>query len=192
MEKLSNAEAGLKKGVAYKKRVYIVIEETNFSQWQLIRKIRWLFGYVGKRPGKKGRVNFKNLWRHKLGTKHLQHTYCPISQKDNETWSVSRLRNNFFKGHAENEVSRLVSNKLCKISDFWSRDMLNFDFLKKGLGLVSLPHFWEKYFWCYILLTDQILLSDCFYFLRHLRYWGIYNFRVIKSSQVFWCYKPSY
>ena len=32
MKKLSNAEAGLKKGVAYKKRVYIVIEETNFSQ----------------------------------------------------------------------------------------------------------------------------------------------------------------
>ena len=29
----------------------------------------------------------------------------------------------------------------------------------------------EKYFSCYILLTDQISLSDCLYFLR---YWAIY------------------
>ena len=32
-------------------------------------------------------------------------------------------------------------NKLCKTLDYWSRDMLNFDFLQKGLGLVSPPHF---------------------------------------------------
>ena len=34
-----------------------------------------------------------------------------------------------------------VQYKLHKISDCWFRDMLNFDFLKKDLGLVSLPHF---------------------------------------------------
>ena len=145
MKKLSNAEAGLKKGVAYKKRVYIVIEETNFSQWQLIRKIRWLFGYVGKRPSKKRMVNFKNLWRHKLRTKHLRYTYCPISQKDNETWSVSRLRNNFFKGHTENEVSRLVSNKLCKISLLIQRHA-QFWFFKKGSGTSFFTTFLRKIF----------------------------------------------
>ena len=45
---------------------------------------------------------------------------------------------------------------------------------KRGLELISLPqflHFFEeKYFLCYIPLTDQILLSDCFYFLK---YWTI-------------------
>ena len=32
-------------------------------------------------------------------------------------------------------------NKQCKILDHWSRDMLNFDLLEKGLGKVSPPHF---------------------------------------------------
>ena len=39
-----------------------------------------------------------------------------------------------------------------------------FNFSEKGLGLVSAPHFWmifqEKCFSYYILLTDQISLSD--------------------------------
>ena len=32
-------------------------------------------------------------------------------------------------------------NKLYKTLDYWSRDMLNFNFSEKGLGLVSPPHF---------------------------------------------------
>ena len=32
-------------------------------------------------------------------------------------------------------------NKLYKTLDYWSRDMLNFSFLGKGLGKVSTPHF---------------------------------------------------
>ena len=32
-------------------------------------------------------------------------------------------------------------NKLCKSLDYWSRDMLNFEFSKNGLGLVSPQHF---------------------------------------------------
>ena len=32
-------------------------------------------------------------------------------------------------------------NKLHKTLDNWSRDMFNFNFSEKGLGLVSLPHF---------------------------------------------------
>ena len=42
--------------------------------------------------------------------------------------------------------------------------------LKKGLGVVSPPHFpydfQEKYFSSYDLLTKQILLSDCLYFIE--------------------------
>ena len=53
--------------------------------------------------------------------------------------------------------------------------MLNFDFLEKSLGVVSPPHFLydfkEKSFSCYILLTDQISLPGCLYFVR---YWVIY------------------
>ena len=52
--------------------------------------------------------------------------------------------------------------------------MLNYNFAGKGLGLVSPPHFFfvfqEKYFSCYILLMDQISLSDCPYLSR---YWAI-------------------
>ena len=38
---------------------------------------------------------------------------------------------------------RLAYNKnnLYKTSDHWSRDILNFDFLEKDLGIVSPPHF---------------------------------------------------
>ena len=36
-------------------------------------------------------------------------------------------------------------NKLYKTLDCWSRDLLNFDFLEKSLGIVSPPYF-EYYF----------------------------------------------
>ena len=66
-------------------------------------------------------------------------------------------------------------NKLHTNLDYWSRDIFNFDFLEKGLGIVSSPHFVcdfpkKQCFSCYILLTDQILLHDC---LHLLRYWEI-------------------
>ena len=49
--------------------------------------------------------------------------------------------------------------------------MLNFDFLEKGLGIVSPSHFAydfskKKKFSCYALLTDQISLPDCLSCLR--------------------------
>ena len=51
-------------------------------------------------------------------------------------------------------------NKLYKTLGYWSRDMLKFDFLEKGLGIVFPPNFaydfQEKCFSSYILLIDQI------------------------------------
>ena len=49
--------------------------------------------------------------------------------------------------------------------------MLYLDFLDKGLGIVSPPHFVYDFStkcssW-YILSTDQISLSDCLYLLRY-------------------------
>ena len=61
--------------------------------------------------------------------------------------------------------------KICTIDP---RDMLNFDFLDKGLGIVSSAHFVydfsKKCSSCYILLTDQVSFPDCLYFLR---YWAM-------------------
>ena len=61
-------------------------------------------------------------------------------------------------------------NKLCKTSDCWSRDMLNFDFLKKGLEQVSLPHsvddFSRNTFLMLYSFNYQISLSDDSYFLN--------------------------
>ena len=61
-----------------------------------------------------------------------------------------------------------------KLEDYWSRDKLNFDFLEKFLGTVFPPYFvydfQQKCFSNYILLPDQISLSECLYFLR---YWEI-------------------
>ena len=49
--------------------------------------------------------------------------------------------------------------------------MLNYDFLEKGLAIVSQPHFVHdfsrKTFSCFYLLTGQISLSDCLYFLKY-------------------------
>ena len=50
--------------------------------------------------------------------------------------------------------------------------MLNFDFSEKGLGIVSPSHFVYNFSKKNIsqILTDQISLPDCLYFLR---YWSI-------------------
>ena len=62
--------------------------------------------------------------------------------------------------------------------------MPNFDILEKSLGIVSPPHivyhFPRKLFLMYILLTDQISLSDCLY----LRYWAIYVVQLFASQVV--------
>ena len=49
--------------------------------------------------------------------------------------------------------------------------MLKFDFLEKGLGIFSPQHFvrdFSRKCFCYILLANQISLSDC---LNFVRYW---------------------
>ena len=69
-----------------------------------------------------------------------------------------------------------------------------FCFLEKGMGLVSPTHFVydiskKKGFPWYILLIEQILLSDWFYFLR---YWAIVcsprcnvvNFEIILNPHI--------
>ena len=72
--------------------------------------------------------------------------------------------------------------------------MLNFHFLDKGLGIVSPAHFVYMIFQqnssCYFLLTDQILLPFCHYFLR---YWVIYVLQLFVNQVVTsWILKLTY
>ena len=63
--------------------------------------------------------------------------------------------------------------------------MLNFAFLEKSLGIVSPPHlvydFSREIFLIFILLADQISLSDCLYLLR---YWATCALQLCASQAV--------
>ena len=67
--------------------------------------------------------------------------------------------------------------------DYWSRDMLNFQ--KSGwdqfLHHILCMIFQEKCFLCYILLTDQISLSDCLYVSN---YWATCVLRLLINQAV--------
>ena len=73
-------------------------------------------------------------------------------------------------------------DKLFKTLHYWFRDMLNLDFLvwEEFLQHILCMIFRQK---CpfYILLTDQISLSGCLYFLR---YWTIYVFQLFVNQVV--------
>ena len=60
-------------------------------------------------------------------------------------------------------------SQLLKNDFICSRDMFNFYFLEKGLGIVSPPHFVydfkRKIFLILHSITDQISLPNCLYFL---------------------------
>ena len=145
----------------------------------------------------------QNLWRHNRVNKQLQYTYCPLFHKkrqpDNKNWLINRInKRNIFPQISCRRWGReamwieskwsaaffqfisivfnltCIKNKLCKTLDYWSKDMLNFELLEKGLGINFSPYlvydFSRFFFSGYILLTDQISLLDCFYFLRH---WSI-------------------
>ena len=88
-------------------------------------------------------------------------------------------------------------NKLFKTPDCWSRD---FDFLKKGLGLVF-HHllfiiFQEKYLPCYILFTDQIWLLLLFEILGKMCivvvYFSVYDVTNYEITFSFLCKRFSY
>ena len=70
----------------------------------------------------------------------------------------------------------LVYNKakLYKTLDYWSRDMLNFDFWERGLGIVFPPHFVYdfliKIFLKLYSVNRPISLAGCLYFLK---FWAI-------------------
>ena len=71
-------------------------------------------------------------------------------------------------------------SKLHKTLDYGSKDMLNFNFSEKGLGLFFAPHFLHdfsrKMFLMLYLLTDQISLSDCLITSRDTGQYVHYNY----------------
>ena len=56
-------------------------------------------------------------------------------------WSKSKCSAAYFQYISIALNLAYNKDKLHKTLFYWFRDMLNFDFLKKGLGLVSQPHF---------------------------------------------------
>ena len=74
--------------------------------------------------------------------------------------------------------------KLYKTLDHWSRDMLNFNFSEKDLGLVSPPHFVNDFLRKMFLMFGkkfQILLSDGLFFSR---YWTICILQLLVNQAV--------
>ena len=70
--------------------------------------------------------------------------------------------------------------KQCNTLRYKSRDMLNYDFLDKGLAIVFQQILWmifqQKCSSCYNLFIDEISLPGCLYFLR---YWAIYYYKCL-------------
>ena len=64
--------------------------------------------------------------------------------------------------------------------------MLKFDFFEKGLGMFSPLHFVydisrKMFLVLYILISEQISLSDCFYFLK---FWAMYVLQLFVNQVV--------
>ena len=84
--------------------------------------------------------------------------------------------------YAEAIVQRCSIKKVfLEISQNWQENTCASLYFNEVAGMV----FQEKYFWCYIPLTDQISLSSCFYFLR---YWVIFALLFFRSA----CYAKNF
>ena len=87
---------------------------------------------VRERPDNE--YNKRNIFLRKLYGKWGIETFL---KKPNMRWKqvVRSLVAIYF------DISQLAKSKLYKTLDCWSRDMFNFNFSEKGLGLVSPPYF---------------------------------------------------
>ena len=63
---------------------------------------------------------------------------CSICQLEYGSWKANGLQLSF---NIFGSPSTWHTTKTNKTLDYWSKDMLNFDFLEKVLGTISLPHF---------------------------------------------------
>ena len=96
-------------------------------------------------------------------------------------------------------------NKLYRTLDYWSRDMLNFNFPEKGLGLVILPHFvydfskkvflmlysinWPKFFVCFSYFSRHQLVLLLFFLINSFCYMtkkSRQKFRYLENKKNFW------
>ena len=75
-------------------------------------------------------------------------------------------------------------NKLCEMLDYWSRDMLNFNFLEKGLGIVSPPHFVYDFSRKMFLMLDSIKWPNSIVWLPLL--FKIHSFFYMHADKLGW------
>ena len=66
-------------------------------------------------------------------------------------WSVALFWYNLIAFHLAYDKNKLHGNLDC-----WSRDMFNFDFLEKGLRIVSRPHFENDFSRKVVLMLNSI------------------------------------
>ena len=115
------------------------------------------------------------MWLTNNCNTHIAQYLTKRKQPDNKTWSINRIKinkiNNFLQklcrkwGRQTSSMPLFIlkkcliwgkkcliavslgynKNKLHKSLIYWSRDMLNFNFQEKGLGLNSPPHFVDDF-----------------------------------------------
>ena len=75
-------------------------------------------------------------------------------------------------------------NKLYKTLDCWSRDMLNFNFSEKGLGVVSPSHFQYDFSRKMFIMLHSITWPNFIVWLPFLKYWAISVLRLFTNQAV--------
>ena len=118
--------------------------------------------------------NNRNIFLQKSCRKWGRETSSrPLFNFFNKTFMLGKSKWSATRFHYVSIALKLAynKNKLFKILHLWSRDMLNFDFLDKGLGKVSPPHlaheFSTKIASSCILIINQISMPGCFYVLKY-------------------------
>ena len=69
---------------------------------------------------------------------HIAQYLTNLRQPDNRFWLSNSIQE---EKYSDGPQLCIPWNKLYKTLEYWYRDMLKFDFLEKGLGIVSPSHF---------------------------------------------------
>ena len=97
--------------------------------------------------------NNKKMFLQKSCRKWGSKTSSTLFFKKSFTWGTSKWSAAYFQSLliALNLPSNL--NKIYETLEYWSRNILNFYFLEKGVGIVSLPHFvYNLCVWMFLML----------------------------------------
>ena len=86
------------------------------------------------------RKQFQNWWHHSLADRQLKNNQASFCFLKKLYMRKKQMLYTLFSIYVDNLQLAYNINKLHKTLGYWSRDMLNFDFWEKDLGVVSPPH----------------------------------------------------